>query len=187
VWDQIQQNKKEHERSQSVIQQPQLWQHATKDYSQDIGEPETGFPVQLVSTFKSTHTLPDGSQKQSTSKHETLVTGLEVLPLDPTLFEIPSGFNRVRRIERTRLASRHDPQGSPDGGDGGASLDQNPILGKSDTDSSHQLAGRKPTCVFTATPMTSYRAPNSRFDTPTNALAGYFPWKYVLYTRLKAS
>lgn len=75
-------------------------QPAEKPEFVDIGEPETGFPVQLVSVSTSTQTLRDGSRKERTSKHETLVIGLEVSPLDPRLFEIPPGFKHVRRIER---------------------------------------------------------------------------------------
>lgn len=66
----------------------------------DIGETETGFPVQSVMASKSTHTLPDGTKKQTNSRIETLVTHLALGPLDPSLFEIPLGFRHVQQIER---------------------------------------------------------------------------------------
>ena len=66
----------------------------------DIGEPETGFAVESVTTCKSVRTLPDGTEKQLDSKNEMRVTQFEIAPLDPALFEIPEGFKRVDRIER---------------------------------------------------------------------------------------
>ncbi|MBZ5568768.1 MAG: hypothetical protein LAN64_13070 [Acidobacteriia bacterium] len=66
----------------------------------DIGDPETGFAVQLVTASKDTYTLPDGTKKQTDAKSETLVTQLEQGSLDPGLFEIPSGFKHVQQIER---------------------------------------------------------------------------------------
>jgi hypothetical protein len=76
-------------------------QPAEKPEFIDTGEPETGFAVQLVTISTTTHTLPDGSKKKTNSKHETLVTGLELASLDPRLFEIPPGFKHVQRIERS--------------------------------------------------------------------------------------
>ncbi|MGH9511194.1 MAG: hypothetical protein ACRD2U_03555 [Terriglobales bacterium] len=75
-------------------------QPAEKPEFVDIGEPETGFAVQLVMVSKGTYTLPDGTIKQTDSKSETLVTHLELGSLDPGLFEIPPGFKRVKHIER---------------------------------------------------------------------------------------
>jgi hypothetical protein len=75
-----------------------------------IGEPETGFAVQSVTTINNTHTLPDGFRKQSTSKFETHVIELEAGPLDPALFEIPSGFRQVDHIERGPAASAFSSQ-----------------------------------------------------------------------------
>ncbi|MFZ0564308.1 MAG: hypothetical protein WBD45_19640 [Terriglobales bacterium] len=66
----------------------------------DIGEPETGFAVESVTTFKSVGTLPDGSEKQFDSKNEMRITELEKASFDPALFEIPEGFKLVERIER---------------------------------------------------------------------------------------
>ena len=65
-----------------------------------IGELETGFAVQSVTTSKNTYPLPDGSRKQSDARFEMRVTELEVGPMDPALFEIPAGFKHVDCIER---------------------------------------------------------------------------------------
>jgi hypothetical protein len=75
-----------------------------------IGEPETGFAVQSVTTSKSTYTLPDGARKQSDSKFEMQVTQFEESPLDPALFEIPSGFKHVEHIERNPVAPASSSQ-----------------------------------------------------------------------------
>ena len=76
----------------------------------DIGESETGFPVQSVMVSKGTYTLPDGTTKQTNSKSETLVTQLEQGLLDPGLFEIPPGFKHVQHIERNPRASTSSSQ-----------------------------------------------------------------------------
>jgi len=73
-------------------------QPAEKAEFVDIGESETGFAVQLVMVSKSTYTLPDGTNKQTDSKSETLVTQLELGSLDPGIFEIPPGFKHVQHI-----------------------------------------------------------------------------------------
>jgi hypothetical protein len=78
----------------------------------DIGESETGFPVQSVMVSKGTYTLPDGTNKQTNSKSETLVTQLELGPLDPGLFEIPPRFKHVRQIERNPRVSASSSQDS---------------------------------------------------------------------------
>ena len=65
-----------------------------------IGEPETGFALQLVTTFKTASTLADGTKKQHESKNEMRVTELEKGSLGPALFEIPEGFKLVESIER---------------------------------------------------------------------------------------
>jgi len=70
-----------------------------------IGEPERGFPLNSVTTVKSTFTPPEGATKHYDSKIETHVTQLEEGPLDPALFEIPPGFKHVDHIERNRAAS----------------------------------------------------------------------------------
>ncbi len=76
----------------------------------DIGGSETGFPVQSVTVSKGTYTLPDGTNKQTNSKTETLVTQLELGSLDPGQFEIPPRFKLVRQIERNPTVSASSPQ-----------------------------------------------------------------------------
>lgn len=66
----------------------------------DIGQPETGFGVQLTITTKGAYKLGDGSPKSYESRTETQVTELREGVLDPALFEIPAGFQRVAHIER---------------------------------------------------------------------------------------
>jgi hypothetical protein len=61
-----------------------------------IGDRETGFPLDLTQTSKSPSHLPDGT----VTRFESRVTRFEEGPLDPALFEIPSGFKHVYRIER---------------------------------------------------------------------------------------
>jgi hypothetical protein len=70
-----------------------------------VGEPETGFALDSVTTTKGTYALPDGTRKQSDAKHEVRVTQLESGPLDPALFEIPAGFKHVEHIERNPATS----------------------------------------------------------------------------------
>jgi hypothetical protein len=66
----------------------------------DIGDTETGFPLQEVATTTSAVPLPDGSEKLRRSKSEIEVTELQEGPLDPALFEVPSGFKLVKQINR---------------------------------------------------------------------------------------
>jgi len=70
-----------------------------------VGEPETGFALDSVTTTKSTYALPDGTRKQSDSKNEVRITQLDEGPLDPALFELPAGFKHVERIERNPAMS----------------------------------------------------------------------------------
>jgi hypothetical protein len=49
--------------------------------------------------------MPDGTRKQADSQFEMQVTQFEESPLDPALFEIPSGFKHVEHIERNPMAS----------------------------------------------------------------------------------
>ena len=65
-----------------------------------VGVPEGGFAVQLTNTSKSTFTLTDGTKRQNESKFETRVVQLEKEPIDPGVFEIPSGFKQVQNLER---------------------------------------------------------------------------------------
>jgi len=76
----------------------------------DIGESETGFPVQSSMVSKGTYTLPGGTNKQTNSKTETLVTQLELGSLDPGLFEIPPRFKHVLQIERNPKLSASPTQ-----------------------------------------------------------------------------
>jgi hypothetical protein len=66
----------------------------------DIGEPETGFGVRLLTVSKGAYTLPNGTKRRADSRSETLVTELEQGPLDSALFEIPPHFRHVKQIER---------------------------------------------------------------------------------------
>jgi len=61
--------------------------------------------VQLVMVSKGTYTLPGGTDKQTDSKSETLVTQLELGSLDPGLFEIPPVFKHMQHIERNPRTS----------------------------------------------------------------------------------
>lgn len=70
-----------------------------------VGERETGFALDSVTTTKSTYALPDGTRKQSDVRNEMRVTQLESGSLDPALFEIPAGFKYVEHIERNRAMS----------------------------------------------------------------------------------
>jgi hypothetical protein len=65
-----------------------------------VGKPERGFALHSVTTISGTYALPDETKKQSVSKFETRVTEIQEGPLDPALFEIPSGFRQVDHIER---------------------------------------------------------------------------------------
>lgn len=76
----------------------------------DIGEQETGFPVQSMTVSNVAYTLPDGTSKEATSRDETLVTKLELGPLDPSLFEIPPGFKHVDHIDRNPRVSPRSGQ-----------------------------------------------------------------------------
>ena len=67
----------------------------------NIGEPETGFPLELTMTSKSPASPPDAPG----STFESRVTEFTEGPVDPALFEIPSGFKLVDHIERNPPAS----------------------------------------------------------------------------------
>jgi hypothetical protein len=67
----------------------------------DNGVPENGFALQSKTTHLSTITLPDGTQKDTTSTDEMQVTELVEGPLDPALFTVPPGFRQVAHIERS--------------------------------------------------------------------------------------
>ncbi len=66
----------------------------------DVGEPVTGFPVEMKMTNRSTFALADGTKKENTSTNESGITQLEEGPLAPAIFEIPAGFRQVAHIEQ---------------------------------------------------------------------------------------
>ena len=66
----------------------------------DVGEPVTGFPVEMKMTNRSTFALADGTKKENTSTNESSITQLEEGPLAPAIFEIPAGFRQVAHIEQ---------------------------------------------------------------------------------------
>jgi hypothetical protein len=68
----------------------------------DIGSSETGFAVSVGSTSHHSIRLADGTTRAYTSVSEMKVIELSTAPIDPALFEIPSGFTLVQRI-------RHEP------------------------------------------------------------------------------
>jgi hypothetical protein len=65
----------------------------------DIGKPDTGFPLQQVTTTNSSFTQADGTTKQMGGKSELQVTEFQEGPLDPALFEISSKFKLVAEIQ----------------------------------------------------------------------------------------
>ena len=69
----------------------------------DIGERETGLPVKETRTLPMTTGFSDGSRAMSAYTEELEVTVLEKAALDPTLFEVPSGYKQVERSQK-RLA-----------------------------------------------------------------------------------
>lgn len=69
----------------------------------EIGPRETGFSVKEVRTSPGAMTRPDGMSKPLQSTNESEVMQLEEEPIDPGLFEIPTGF---KQVERERGSSR---------------------------------------------------------------------------------
>jgi hypothetical protein len=69
----------------------------------DVGEAERGFVIASKGTSSGAITLPDGSTRQHVSTWEREVTELSTAPIDPTLFEIPSGFRLVERIRQDQV------------------------------------------------------------------------------------
>jgi hypothetical protein len=71
----------------------------------DIGDrPGTGFPVELNVETNDTYVLSNGIKKQSRLRFDRHVLQLYEGPSDPGIFEIPSGFKQVRKIERNPKA-----------------------------------------------------------------------------------
>lgn len=66
-------------------------------HHQGIEKP--GFPVKLVQTSRSLLPQPDGTSKEYTSRWESEVTELSDAPLDAALFDLPTGFSKVAKID----------------------------------------------------------------------------------------
>jgi hypothetical protein len=77
--------------SSSSCSQQKLEVHRT-------GVAETGFPVKLTTTTRTSLAQPDGSQKDYTNTFASEVTELSEAPLDPALFEVPAGFKLVSKL-----------------------------------------------------------------------------------------
>jgi hypothetical protein len=70
----------------------------------DIGEPETGFAIEVDSVGVSHHLLPDGTTKEFRHLSKRRVTSLSTEPLDPALFEVPPGFRKVESVRQNPKA-----------------------------------------------------------------------------------
>ena len=66
----------------------------------EIGARETGLPVKETRTLPMTTKFSDGTRANSAHSAESEVTVLEKVPLDPTLFEVPSGYKQVEPRQR---------------------------------------------------------------------------------------
>jgi len=66
----------------------------------DIGTPETGFALELKTTSRGSYRLPDGAQKETTTKGESTITKLQEGPIDAGLFEVPPEFKQVDHIDK---------------------------------------------------------------------------------------
>ena len=64
-----------------------------------MGMEKPGFPVKLVQTSRSWLPQPDGTSKEYTSRWENEVTELSDAPLDAALFDLPTGFSKVAKID----------------------------------------------------------------------------------------
>jgi hypothetical protein len=62
------------------------------------GVTESGFPVKLTTTTPTSLVQPNSSQKEYANTYESEVTELSEAPLDPALFEVPSGFKLVAKM-----------------------------------------------------------------------------------------
>ena len=61
----------------------------------DIGPRETGYALDITSVHASKATLPDGRNKRFTTTFRTWVTHLSTDPLDPRLFDVPTGSRKA--------------------------------------------------------------------------------------------
>jgi hypothetical protein len=66
----------------------------------EIGARETGLPVKETQTFPMTTKFSDGTTATSAHSTESEATVLEKVPLDPALFEVPSGYKQVEPSQR---------------------------------------------------------------------------------------
>jgi hypothetical protein len=64
----------------------------------DIGPRETGLALKEVRISKGSHGLPDGTRTESGVVIESAATLFEEGPQDPTLFEVPEGFQHVAQL-----------------------------------------------------------------------------------------
>lgn len=64
----------------------------------DRGTGRLGFPLSMISTLDSLDVPRPARAQKPYDKFSIKVTDLERVPLDPTLFEIPSGFKLVKEI-----------------------------------------------------------------------------------------
>jgi hypothetical protein len=74
-----------------------------------IGKAETGFALQEVITSDNAYKSADGSIKHAGSKSEMKVTELREGPLDPSLFEVPHGYKRVKELQRDPALNFSNP------------------------------------------------------------------------------
>jgi hypothetical protein len=63
----------------------------------EIGARETGLPVKETQTFPMITKFSDGTRAISSHSAKSEVILLEKAPLDPALFEVPSGYKQVER------------------------------------------------------------------------------------------
>lgn len=66
----------------------------------EIGARETGLPVKETQTFPMITKFSDGTRAISSHSAKSEVTVLEKAPLDPVLFEVPSGYKQVEPSQR---------------------------------------------------------------------------------------
>jgi len=64
-----------------------------------VGKPETGLALSTTMTSHLTYTTVDGSKRDNVSVVKKEVVALSTGAIDPALFEIPSGFSRVDRMD----------------------------------------------------------------------------------------
>jgi hypothetical protein len=59
---------------------------------------ETGYPVKLTATSHNAYRDSDGTEKEFTNTSTTEVIELSTAPLDRALFEVPTGFKQVSKL-----------------------------------------------------------------------------------------